>query len=189
METPVQITFRGVPVDDEIERLCRKEVEKLERYHDRITGCHVVIAQPHRRHRHGNLFQVSVDLVVPGAEIAVNRVPSEHEADEKLELALREAFDTARRRLEDHVRRQRGLVKSHETPAHGRVSRLDVVRGGSLTTPDGRELDFAPSGVRGAAFDELEVGMEVTYHEERGAGGGSRAARVCPVGRHGHRLP
>jgi hypothetical protein len=188
METPVQVTFRDLPFDSEIERLCWKEAEKLERYHDRITGCHVVIAQPHRHHRRGNLYHVRVDVVVPGGEIVVNRVPSQHKADEKIELALREAFDRARRQIEDRVRAQRGFVKSHEVPTHGRVTRLDAVRGGALTTTDGRELDFAVGCVRGGTFDELEVGMEIAYHEERGARG-TRVTSVRPVGRHGHRLP
>jgi ribosome-associated translation inhibitor RaiA len=107
METPVQVTFRDLPVDAEIERFCWNEAVKLERYHDRITGCHVVIAQPHRRHRRGNLYHVRVEVVLPGGEVVVNRVPSEHKTDEKVELALREAFDKARRQLEDRVRRQR----------------------------------------------------------------------------------
>ena len=36
-----------------------------------------------------------------------------HEHDEDLQIALHEAFDAARRKLEDHVRVQRGDVKTH----------------------------------------------------------------------------
>lgn len=188
METPVQVTFRDMPVSDEIERICWKEAEKLERYHAKITGCHVLIAQPHHRHRKGNLYHVRIDVVIPGGEVVVDRAPPEHRSDEKIELALREAFDSARRRLEDAVRRRRGLVKTHETPFHGRISKLDALQGfGYLTTADGRELYFHRNSALGR-FDELEIGMEVTLHEEEGERG-PQASVVRPVGRHGHRSP
>ena len=189
METPVQVTFRDMPVSDEIERICWKEAEKLERYHGRITGCHVLIAQPHRHHRKGNLYHVRIDVVIPGGELVVDRAPPAHKSDEQVELALREAFDSARRRLEDAVRRRRGLVKTHETPAHGRVSKLDAFQGfGYLTAHDGHEVYFHRNSVLDERFDELDVGAEVAFHEEEGERG-PQASVVRPVGRHGHRSP
>lgn len=187
MET--QVTFRDVPVSDEVERVCWREAEKLERYHPRITGCHVLIAQPHRRHHKGNLYDIRVNVVIPGGEVVVNRTPREHASDEKIELAIREAFDTARRRIEDSVRVRRGEVKQHETPTHGRISRLDPLEGfGHLATSDGRELYFHRNSVLDVPFEALEVGMEVSFHEQQGQRG-PQASTVRPVGRHGHRLP
>lgn len=189
MGIPVQVSFHEVPVSDEVERVCWREAEKLERYHGRITSCHVLIAQPHRRHRKGNLYDIRVNVVIPGGEVVVNRTPREHASDEKLELAIREAFDTARRRLEDAVRRRRGAVKQHETPTHGRVSRLDALLGsGHITTADGRELYFHRNSVIDGSFEDLEVGAEVRFHEEPGERG-PQASSVRPVGRHGHRMP
>jgi hypothetical protein len=40
-------------------------------------------------------------------------------------VAVREAFDAARRRLEDFAREQRGDVKTHETPEEGAVTAGD----------------------------------------------------------------
>jgi len=188
MQIPVQVTFRDMPVSDEIELACRKEAEKLERYHPRITGCHVVVAQPHRHHRKGNLFQVRVEVVLPGGEVAVNREPPEHRQGAVIELAIREAFDTVRRRIEDVLRRRRGAVKVHETPAHGRIARTFPLEGyGFLTTAEGRELYFHRNSVLGDAFERLEVGDEVAYHEESGENG-PQASSVSPVGRHSHLL-
>jgi ribosomal subunit interface protein len=118
MQIPVQVTFRHMSVSEAVEAQCWKEAAKLERYFDRITACRVVIEQPHRHHRKGNLYQVRVDLTVPGSEIVVTREPPAHAADEDLQVALREAFDTTRRELEDYARRLRGQVKTHE-PAPG----------------------------------------------------------------------
>ncbi len=107
MQTPVQVTFRDFPVDGLIESACRREAEKLERYYDRITSCRVVLAQPHRHKRKGNQFDIRIDLKVPGAEIVVNREPSEPLRDEDWQTAVHEAFDRARRQLEDHVAKLR----------------------------------------------------------------------------------
>jgi ribosome-associated translation inhibitor RaiA len=48
------------------------------------------------------------DITVPGGELVVKR-----QADPELHTAIQRAFDAARRRLQDYVRRQRGDVKAH----------------------------------------------------------------------------
>ena len=119
MQIPVQVSFHGTPVSDEVEALCRDEVEKLERYFDRTTGCRITIEQTNHHHRQGEHWRVRIHLTLPGGEIDVNRDPPGHAADEKLELALREAFDRARRKVQDHARKVSGQVKRHETPGEG----------------------------------------------------------------------
>ena len=121
MPTPTQVTFRDMPVSDAVEARCWKEAKKLERYFDRIVGCHVTIAESHRRHRRGNLFEVRINLFVPGRELVVNREPTEHHVDEDIEVAIRDAFDRMRRQLQDHVRKMRGQVKKHENGAKRRL--------------------------------------------------------------------
>ena len=49
-----------------------------------------------------------VDLTLPGQEVAVTRVH-----DEDVYVALRDAFDAARRKVEEVVRIRRGEVKQH----------------------------------------------------------------------------
>jgi hypothetical protein len=111
-----------VPVSDEIQRVCRREAEELERYHPRITSCHVQISQLHGRHRQGNLYDIRVNVAIAAGEVVVDRTPRVHAGDGKLELAIREASDTGRRRLEDAACIRRGDVKQHGPPArHGRV--------------------------------------------------------------------
>jgi hypothetical protein len=53
---------------------------------------------------------VRIDLKVPGGEIAITR-----KHDEELQIALRDAFAVARRKLEDYARGPRGDVKQHPT--------------------------------------------------------------------------
>jgi hypothetical protein len=37
---------------------------------------------------------------------------------------VRDCFDAVRRQLEDHARRERGDIKAHEVPDHGRIANL-----------------------------------------------------------------
>jgi sigma 54 modulation/S30EA-like ribosomal protein len=67
---------------------------------------------PHRQHERGNLYEVRIDLAVPGEEIAVNREAPLHAQSRDVHVAIRDAFDAARRRLEDYVRRRRHDVKA-----------------------------------------------------------------------------
>jgi cold shock CspA family protein len=88
-----------------------------------------------------------------------------------------------RRRLEDHSRRQRGSVKTHEGPPQARVSRLFPEEGyGFLETPDGAEIYFHRNSVLGAGFDRLEIGAEVRYVMEQGEKG-PQASTVIIVGK------
>ncbi|MHC4427377.1 MAG: HPF/RaiA family ribosome-associated protein [Planctomycetota bacterium] len=122
----IQVTFRDMRVSDAVEARCWKEAEGLERYFDRIVSCHVTIAESHRRRRQGNLFDVRINLSVPGRELVVNRQAAEHQVDEDIDIALREAFDRMRRQLQDHVRKIRGQVKKHERPEEiETISELD----------------------------------------------------------------
>ncbi len=113
MELPLQITFRNMDPSEAVAVRVRKLAERLERFHERIVGCRVVIEAPHRRHHHGKLFHVRVDLTVKGAELLVRREPAEHHAHEDVYVALRDAFRATRRQLEDHARLQRGETKAH----------------------------------------------------------------------------
>jgi ribosome-associated translation inhibitor RaiA len=112
MQLPLQIAFDNMSRSEVIEKMVRKKAAKLDTFCDHIMGCRVVVAAPHRRHRHGNQYQVRIDLTVPDGEIVVNREPPEHTAHKEVAVALRDAFDSARRQLEDYVRRRRGAVKA-----------------------------------------------------------------------------
>ena len=136
-------------------------------------SCRVVIEQPGKHKRQGKEFVVHVDLKVPGGEIAVNR---DHHED--VYVALRDAFDAARRKLEDVAREMRGDVKHHELTQSGKVVRVVADEGfGFIATPDGRELYFSRENVVTPSFDRLAPGTEVHFIEEMAAEG-PQAKRV-----------
>lgn len=108
MQIPLQITLHGIEHTDALYNAIREKAEKLELYYDRIISCRVVLELAGRHKRHGKQFTARIDIKVPGGEIAIT-----HEHDEDLQIALRDAFDAARRKLEDYARGQRGDVKHH----------------------------------------------------------------------------
>jgi ribosomal subunit interface protein len=173
MQLPVQITFRGMESSAAIDTAVRERVGKLEQFHARIVSCRVVIEQPARHKQQGKQFVVHIDLKVPGGEIAVNR---DHHED--VHVALRDAFDAARRKLEDFARERRGDVKHHELTQSGKVARILAEEGyGFIATADGRELYFSRENVVTPPFEHLAPGTEVHFIEEPAAEG-AQAKRV-----------
>ncbi len=169
MQTQPSVSFDDLPIDEAVRAAALDHVAELERYSNRITGCHVVVAQPHRHHREGRLYSVRVDLVVPGGEIVVNREHHLDHAHEDVFVALRDAFDAARRRLEDHVRRMRGEQKAHAPRARGRISQIFPLQGyGFIETPEGREVYFHRHAISDEEFRLADVGTPVIYGEEEG---------------------
>jgi putative sigma-54 modulation protein len=129
MNLPVQVTFRHMEHSDAVEARIRDEAAALDRYFPRITSCRVVVEAPGRK---GKGFRVSVDIGVPGQELAVNHHPNIHSSlvhsetdqhekhhdihqDHKdVYVSIRDAFDAARRQLEDYADKLRGEVKRHD---------------------------------------------------------------------------
>ena len=109
MQIPLQITIRDVEHSEALEAHIRGKVEKLEEFFKHITSCRVVVEVPHKHHHQGKQFNVRIDIGVPGSEIVVNR---DHAED--VYVALRDAFDAAKRQLEDYARKIRGDIKTHE---------------------------------------------------------------------------
>lgn len=108
MQIPLQITLRSLAPSEALDRRIREKADKLGEFCDHITSCRVVVGEPHKHHRQGKQFNVRIDIGVPGREIVVTR-----EHDEDVYVALRDAFDAAKRQLENYVRQQRGDVKTH----------------------------------------------------------------------------
>lgn len=184
MQLPLQITFRHMDPSATLEAKVRERAEKLERFADHIMSCRVVLEAPHKHRNQGNLYHVRLDITARGKEIVVSRESSLHQSHQDPYVAVRDAFDAARRQLEDYVRRRRGHVKEHQVPPHGRIVRLEPAANfGSILSADGREIYFHRNSVLNADFDKLEIGAEVRFEEEAGDQG-PQATTVKVVGKH-----
>ena len=111
MSVPLQVTFRGMEPSPALTERIHAEADKLEALYGRITRCHVVVDQPHRRHRQGRHFRVLIELRIPRVDIVVGRDPDEHREYEQPYLAVAEAFAAAGRRLQESARARREAVR------------------------------------------------------------------------------
>ncbi len=126
MSVQPQITYRDVAASAALDRLIEAEAAKLEHFFDGIVSCRVLVEHTHRRHRRGSPYRVRIELGVPGEPLVVNhtddvrpvppwsdepervRKAAEHEAEHKdPQLAIRDAFHTLTRRLQEYVKRRR----------------------------------------------------------------------------------
>lgn len=173
MKTPLQVVFRDIAHSDAIESEIRRRADKIEQSVDSIISCRVTVGSSGRHKHQGVLRGVHIALRLPRSEIAVTR----HHADEDIYVAIRDAFISVRRKVEEHLRREQGDVKTHAVPAHGRIVRLNPEGFGFIEDAEGSELYFARDNVVAPAFDMLEVGDQVQFIEAVG-GDGPQAKRV-----------
>jgi cold shock CspA family protein/ribosome-associated translation inhibitor RaiA len=204
MILPVQVSFRNMPHSDAIEAMVREEAAHLDTYYNHIMGCRVMIEVPHRHREGGEHHHVRIYLTVPGGEIVVKREPTLHSRQQDvkeedrtkdreiershkhLQVAIREAFDTARRKLQDYARRQRADVKAHEDKPRGRIRSLYPEDGyGYIETRDGSEIYFHRNSVLLGDFEHMKLGLAVSFVEEQGERG-PQASSVLLLGKHRH---
>ena len=157
--TAVQITIRDIPGSPALEQLIRKKVDKLSHYCNRINSCRVVVEQSQKHKHQGKLFNVRIDLTVPGKELVVT-----HKVNQDIYIAIREAFNAAGRQLEEHSRKRHGRVKTHADLQHGHVARMVEKEGyGFIEGVDGNEYYFSMTNVSYPKFNQLAIGDAVEF--------------------------
>jgi cold shock CspA family protein len=204
---PIQVTFRAFAPDEALEDAVHERVSWLEQFYPDIVRCRVMVEVPHRHRHDGRHFHVRIELTVPGGPpIVVSHGPSlhgrlkdaeneAHHKDDEIDavrryasVAIHEAFDAARRRLEDFAREQRGAVKTHEVPAHGQVVELSKEDGYGFIQSGEQRFYFNRASVLGDAFDDLTVGTPVAFVQEKGEQG-PQASTVRVLGKHHYVAP
>jgi cold shock CspA family protein len=204
---PVQVTFRNLAHDEALEQEIRDQVSWLEQFYAGIVRCHVLVEVPHRHRHEGRHFHVRIDVTVPGGPpIVVSHEPSLHSRSKDFEdeahrkedeiesvhryatVAIHEAFDIARRRVEDFAREQRGTVKAHEVPSHGEVVELSKADGYGFIQAAEQRIYFNRASVLDDAFDDLTIGTPVAFVEEKGEQG-PQASTVRVLGKHHYVAP
>jgi cold shock CspA family protein/ribosome-associated translation inhibitor RaiA len=180
----LHITYRGMEPSPAVEAKVYERFERVAKLHDRITSCRVSIEAPHRHGNKGKLYTVAVNIQMPGAEIVVSRQGPRDHGHEDVYVAIRDAFDAARRQLEDRIRIIRGDTKLHEAPPHGVVVRL-FPDYGFIRSTDGLEVYFHKNSLVESSFEQLEVGAPVRFVIAEGESEkGPQASTVHPIGKH-----
>jgi cold shock CspA family protein/ribosome-associated translation inhibitor RaiA len=183
MAVDVQLSFRRMDPSPSVETQVRRLAAELEQFSDRISACRVMVEAGHQSQRQGKIYHIRIDLAVPGGKIVVSREPGLDHAHEDMHVAIRDAFDAARRRLQDHMRKMEGQTKPHAPHTIGHIVRLFPDRGyGFLATDTGEEIYVHSNSVHGDGFAHLKIGDRVRYvlDEETGEKG-PLASAVFPL--------
>lgn len=101
MKIDPHITFEGSESSDAVRAQILSELDRLETHNQSITGCRVTVIAPSHKHRHGTGFEVHISLIIPRhGEIVVNHASSDDARHEHAEVAIKDAFASARRQLD-----------------------------------------------------------------------------------------
>ena len=118
MDVQTTLAFKGVDRSPALEQAIGKRIDELARLRPGLMRVHVVVSELGRHQNQGRQFSVHLDLHCKGRskDIAVT-----HRHDEDPFVALRDAFDAAKRMLQDDLHRARGDVKQHAQTRRGRA--------------------------------------------------------------------
>lgn len=162
MQTPIEIAFRHVEPTDEIKALISEKAAQLDKFHNGITSCHVHVRAPHRSRRKGNLYEVTIEVRIPGRELVVQRHQDDQPERAHLNVAIRDAFDAMRQELKNAARKQQGDVKHHDGPLQGRIAEIRHDEGyGQIIATDNRLIYFHENSVVDGNFADLKQGDPV----------------------------
>lgn len=167
MQTPLELVSRDFKLPRGLRAVIERRVAKLDALAPRLTSCHVAVERPHGRGRTGLLYQVRLDLRLPGRDVSVTRRSGETPLE-----AVQAAFDAAERRLRGSKGRRATAWHPREEPLHGRVTEVYPIAGyGFLEGADGKRVYFDERSVLHDGFGRLEPGVVVRYAEEEGVEG------------------
>jgi ribosome-associated translation inhibitor RaiA len=132
MDEPLEIAFHQLEPSAAVEAAIRERFAGLQRRYDRLTHCRVSVEALHRQHRTGNLYEVHIDMLVPGAELAISRQPQnarERYANPDVYTSIKDAFAAAERRLKRLKRQRREDLQPQATSLQAVVAEIHVDEG------------------------------------------------------------
>ncbi|MFN8062297.1 MAG: HPF/RaiA family ribosome-associated protein [Vicinamibacterales bacterium] len=131
----IEVVFRNLDASPVVAARLEREAAALERKFRRIEKVRIVVERPSRRHRHGTPYHVRINIAVPGEDIVVAHDPAPRDPDlstfrkasepealhRELDVTIREAFDAARRRLDEYARKLRADTKTRASAGRRRA--------------------------------------------------------------------
>ncbi len=162
MQTPVEIVSKHVDLTDETRALILEKAARMEKFHDGITSCHVYVRAPHKSQKTGNLYEVTIEVRVPGRELVVRRHQDDQPERTHLKVAIRDAFAAMEQELKNAARKLKGDVKHHDGPLQGKIAEIRHDDGyGQIIATDHRLIYFHENSVVDDDFADLTQGDPV----------------------------
>ena len=120
MAVVAETLFRNMEPSDAIKDKVTERMAWLERLTDRITHLRVIVEAPHRNHHKGKIYHIKINIGLPGRpDLIVSHEPEANHAPEDVYVAIRDAFDAARRQLRETSDVQQGKIKTHANNGAG----------------------------------------------------------------------
>ena len=96
-----RVHFHNVDRSPAVEERARELLERLYRFNDRISACTLSVHGRPGGQLKGAPFTVKIELTVPGAQIHADSHHGTGVDHDDVYLALRDAFENAKRQLQD----------------------------------------------------------------------------------------
>ncbi|MGB4826657.1 MAG: HPF/RaiA family ribosome-associated protein [Paracoccaceae bacterium] len=178
MQIPLEISFQHVRPEEEIKAYVHERVDSLGKLHDGITSCQVYIAAPQNRQTQGHLYDITIEVRVPGKDLVVSDRKNDLKQHQHLRIALIEQD------LKIYKQKMRGKVKVLDGKLQGNLAELHHAEGyGQILATDHRLIYFHRNAVLGRKFDTMQVGDTVELvarHDESAVG--PQASTVRAIG-------
>jgi hypothetical protein len=104
VQSPIILKFHHIDRSGALEERARKLGHHLARFNERITHCNITLQGPDGPgdpDDGGAQYLVKIDLIVPGAQIHADSLHVDGAGHQDIYLALRDAFNNAKRQLLD----------------------------------------------------------------------------------------
>ena len=119
MEITPEITFHNLSSSEPIKTEILKRIAKLEKFYGRLIFCRVSLEAPAKHHRTANIYEVHIEMQVPGETLMVSREPhhiKERRGHTDVRTSIIEAFEAAEAQLRSFGKKRKDKAKGHVTP-------------------------------------------------------------------------
>jgi cold shock CspA family protein/ribosome-associated translation inhibitor RaiA len=172
MQIAPEIIFHDVDRSEWVETYIGERVQRLERFAEGITRCHVTLAQEVASHTKGNRYSVMVEVrLPPNHDLAAKKQKVVKDMQTQLPALINQAFGAIETQLKRTAQLRRAEVKTHDSEPRGLVAKLSPEGFGFIRTFDNQEVYFHRNSVLHGDFERLAVGAEVRFNPEEGEKG------------------
>jgi cold shock CspA family protein/ribosome-associated translation inhibitor RaiA len=172
MQIAPEIIFHDVDRSQWVETYIGERVQRLERFAEGITRCHVTLTQEVASHTKGNRYSVMVEVrLPPNHDLAAKKQKVVKDMQTQLPALINQAFGAIETQLKRTAQLRRAEVKTHDSEPRGLVAKLSPEGFGFIRTFDNQEVYFHRNSVLHGDFERLAVGAEVRFDPEEGEKG------------------
>ena len=116
MTVATTILFRGITRSDALQAAIHAQVAKLSKFAEDIDACKVVVATDGHRHQQGTIYRITIHLMLGRRELDSGAMHAHDDRHTDPYVALSDAFDAMRRRIEELAQRRHSEIRSSRAP-------------------------------------------------------------------------